>query len=319
MPSAISVLAYLGPWAPGAICPLSSAPRQKTTLCGQKSHSRAVQVGWLGPPDQYYEGTLPVAAVNAPPAGKSESTLCMLGPPSHELQETDRGIADCGGGRNPLGGERGRRKVPLPNPFFLSEADITRHLGTVKGAPSVISAASDRPLGRKAAVLVPMFQSDEGWHLLLTERSQAVAEHAGQVSFPGGQSQGPSEETIETALRETEEEIGLPPDRVRVLGHLDPLETVTGFLVTPVVGVVPWPTLLRPSPIEVREIFHVPLRWLGQTKNLRWQPHPPSTKATQEWVPVYQPFEGHVIWGATARIIVALLSVLGVNLMPQVK
>lgn len=198
----------------------------------------------------------------------------------------------------------------------MSEAAIAERLKSVACVPRITDLASNTTLVRKAAVLVPMFQPKEDWHLLLTERSDAVAEHAGQVSFPGGQSQSSSEETVATALRETEEEIGIPPEKVRVLGCLDPLETVTGFLVTPAVGVLSWPTPLRLSPIEVREVFYVPLRWLGEPSNLRWRRRPESILGRREWIPVYQPFEGHIIWGATARIAVSLLAVLGIDLVP---
>ncbi|MGA2821607.1 MAG: CoA pyrophosphatase [Anaerolineales bacterium] len=207
--------------------------------------------------------------------------------------------------------------MTLDDPPSLTEADIARQLSRAKCAAGGSSVTEDRPFGRKAAVLVPMFRAEEGWRLLFTERSQSVEEHPGQVSFPGGQSHDPSEAGVETALRETEEEIGLASDQVRVLGQLDPLETVTGFLVTPIVGVFSWPALLRPSPIEVREIFHVPLRWLAQASNLQWLPRPKSAQGRLEWVPVYQPFEGHVIWGVTARIVVLLLGVLGIDLMPH--
>lgn len=209
--------------------------------------------------------------------------------------------------------------MTLDHPPSLTEAEIARQLSQAKGAAGLSSKADDHPSGRKAAVLVPMFRADEGWRLLFTERSQSVEEHPGQVSFPGGQSHGPTEAAVETALRETKEEIGLASDQVRVLGQLDALETVTGFLVTPIVGAFSWPAPLRPSPIEVREIFHVPFRWLAHAPNLHWQPHPKPTQGRPEWVPIYEPFEGHVIWGVTARIVVLFLGALGIDLMSQPK
>jgi 8-oxo-dGTP pyrophosphatase MutT (NUDIX family) len=209
--------------------------------------------------------------------------------------------------------------VTLDHLPSLAEAEIARQLSRAKGAAGISSETEGHLSGRKAAVLVPMFRAEGGWRLLFTERSQSVEEHPGQVSFPGGKSHGTTEAAVETALRETEEEIGLASDQVRVLGQLDPLETVTGFLVTPIVGAFSWPARLRPSPIEVRDIFHVPLGWLAQASNLQWQPRPKPARGGPEWVPVYQPFEGHVIWGVTARITILFLGALGIDLMPQVQ
>ena len=202
------------------------------------------------------------------------------------------------------------------DPLSLTETEIARQLDAMQVLAGGSGEAKDDVRIRKAAVLVPMFWSDEEWHLLFTERSDSVEEHRGQVSFPGGQSHGDFETPFQTALRETEEEIGLPSDRVRVLGSLRPFETVTSFLITPVIGAFSWPVPLRPSVVEVREIFHVPLRWLALGKNLQWQPRPRSLSGSSEWVPVYHAFEGHLIWGATARIVVGLLKMLGIALPP---
>jgi 8-oxo-dGTP pyrophosphatase MutT (NUDIX family) len=213
--------------------------------------------------------------------------------------------------------KRDNEEVTGPDPLSLSEGTIARQLAARRLIRNPPDTAQESLGVRKAAVLVPMFWSEEAWSLLFTERSQSVEEHAGQVSFPGGQSHGEMETAVQTALRETEEEIGLPSDRVRVLGLLDPFETVTGFLVTPVIGAFSWPASLQPSAIEVREIFHVPLRWLAQDSNLQWQPRPRSLPGNAEWVPVYHSFGGHLIWGATARIVVAFLQVLGIDLRPH--
>jgi 8-oxo-dGTP pyrophosphatase MutT (NUDIX family) len=109
------------------------------------------------------------------------------------------------------------------------------------------------------------------------------------------------------ALREAEEEIGLRPQDVRVLGTLDPLYTVTQFHVTPVVAAFPWPYRLRQNPREVASVFGVPLTWLRQPGNLDVRPRqlPPPGKTVSVFY--FRPYEGHVIWGATARIVVQLL------------
>ena len=117
--------------------------------------------------------------------------------------------------------------------------DWTAQLGeALARRPSTAQAEWE---ARPAAVLVPLLQAEGEWRLLLTQRTHTVESHKGQVAFPGGRVDPEDESRVATALRETEEEIGLPRDRVRVLGQLDELLTVTQYRVTPVVGVVPWP------------------------------------------------------------------------------
>jgi len=118
----------------------------------------------------------------------------------------------------------------------------------------------DRPGLRRAAVLVPLFLADGRVHVLLTKRTEIVEHHKGQVSLPGGSSDAGDVDAVATALRETEEELGIPPRRVRILGVLDDVPTfISGFVVTPVVGVIPHPLDLRISAGEISEILIVPL------------------------------------------------------------
>lgn len=123
-------------------------------------------------------------------------------------------------------------------------------------APSV-----DRP-ATAAAVLVPLVRRDEGLHVLLTERTAHLREHAGQISFPGGRSEPGDTDAAATAMREAQEEIGLPPSQVEVIGELPPYATVTQFRVTPVVALVEPPLRLQLDPFEVAEAFEVPLDFL---------------------------------------------------------
>ena len=102
-----------------------------------------------------------------------------------------------------------------------------------------------------AAVLIPIYQEEGHWKLLFTRRTDSVDVHAGQVSFPGGQIEASDGTAISAALREAEEEIGLNPADVDTLGQLNPLFTVTQFLIHPVVGFFPWPYSLTPNPSEV--------------------------------------------------------------------
>lgn len=159
-----------------------------------------------------------------------------------------------------------------------------------------------------AAVLVPLVWHDDEWHLLFTRRTDTVESHKGQVSFPGGACDDGETTPEETALREAEEEIGLNPNNVKVLGRLPTLITVSYFRVTPVVGViVQWPTVFRVGEHEVARVFTMPLGWLANELN-RWQFDIPNRKRS---VIAYHPYDGELLWGATARMTVEFLKVLG--------
>jgi len=113
-----------------------------------------------------------------------------------------------------------------------------------------------------AAVLVPLVMRDAGLHVLLTRRTEHLRDHAGQISFPGGRSEPEDSDAADTALREAEEEVGLPRSQVEVLGRLPDYITVTGFIVTPVVALVQPPLQLVLDSFEVAEAFEVPLEFL---------------------------------------------------------
>ena len=159
------------------------------------------------------------------------------------------------------------------------------------------------------AVLVPLLAVEDEPSVLFTRRSASLPHHQGQVAFPGGRHQpGTDADLSATALREAHEEIGLAPGEVRILGALDDIETIaTRFVITPFVGLVPWPYEFRPCPREVDAIFTVPLRVLQA----------PGAERRETWdfdgraVPIdTYPVDGHVIWGATQRITRDLLGVL---------
>ena len=158
-----------------------------------------------------------------------------------------------------------------------------------------------------AAVLIPLVWYHEEWHLLFTRRTDTVESHKGQVSFPGGACDEGETTPEQTALREAEEEIGLNPGDVRVLGRLSNLITITYFRVTPVVGVVRWPAVFRVGAHEVARIFTIPLAWLANSSN-RWQFEMPGR--TRSLI-AYHPYDGELLWGATARMTVDFLTVLG--------
>ena len=160
-----------------------------------------------------------------------------------------------------------------------------------------------------AAVLVPLLAVDGEPSLLFTRRSNLLPHHQGQIAFPGGGHDPEDPDLAATALREAQEEIGLDPADVRLLGPLDDLETVaTRFVITPFVGVAPHPYDFRPSPDEVDLIFTVPLGRLEAPDALRRELWDFGGRKVP--IDVYA-VDGHVIWGATQRITQNLLAVLG--------
>lgn len=154
-----------------------------------------------------------------------------------------------------------------------------------------------------AGVLIPVMQRTTRLTVLLTERSAELKHHAGQISFPGGRMEATDENIAATALRETHEEVGIAPAQVTVLGYLDPMPTVTGYAVTPTIGVVASPTQLRLDPREVSSAFEVPLDFLLDHSNERSgeRTFQGRTIAVAEFH-----YERHRIWGATAHILIQL-------------
>ena len=157
-----------------------------------------------------------------------------------------------------------------------------------------------------AAVLIPLMPAEEGCQVVFTRRSDALRDHAGQVSFPGGRRE-PGETAVQTALREAWEEIGLPPDRVTVLGRLGAYHTGTGFRVRPVVGWVQPPVAWRPDPGEVAEVFSVPLGFLTDPAN-----HDTHQLERQGECLTFHAltWREHFIWGATAGMLMQFCNVL---------
>ena len=154
-----------------------------------------------------------------------------------------------------------------------------------------------------AAVLVPIIAHSEGLTVLFTRRTVHLKAHSGQVSFPGGRAE-PDDATPEfTALREAEEEIGLPRSRVEVIGRLPEYLTRTGFRVTPVIGVIAPPLELVPDTREVDEVFEVPLAFLMDAKNHQRATRDVNGRTVAFYVIEH---EGRTIWGATAGMLVNL-------------
>ena len=151
---------------------------------------------------------------------------------------------------------------------------------------------------RASAVLVPLFYNQGQYHVLLTERSEEVNFHKGQVCFPGGTREPSDSSLLQTALREAEEEIGLRAQDVEILGEFDDSVTLTSdYVISPFVAFIPHPYPLRADGREIREIFSVPLSFLMDEANFK--------QDSYEYV-----YDGHIIWGATARILKQLIDLL---------
>lgn len=159
------------------------------------------------------------------------------------------------------------------------------------------------PAGRKlrpAGVLAPIVQHSDGLYLLLTKRSSALKHHPGQIAFPGGKQDDTDTDVTAAALREAHEEIGLPADHVDVLGTLPAHETVTGFIVTPVIGLITRDFTITPEKGEVAEVFSVPLAHvLDETNYVIESRH--WRGAVRSYFAV--PYGPYYIWGATARML----------------
>ena len=156
---------------------------------------------------------------------------------------------------------------------------------------------------KNAAVLVPLTYVQDEWHLLFTRRTDHVQSHKGQVSFPGGACDEGETTPEQTALREAEEEIGMRPMDVTILGRLSKLITISSFRVSPIVGVIPWPYAFKVASIEVARVFTIPLLWLSDRNNY-WEFF---LRDSERSLIAYHPFDGELLWGATARMTVSFL------------
>ena len=186
--------------------------------------------------------------------------------------------------------ERLRRPPPAPEPNDLH----------------VIALREDMRV-TEAAVLVPLVNYAGEVRVLLTQRTAHLADHAGQISFPGGRVESADAGREETALRETEEEIGLPRTRVALLGRLPDYEIPSGFRITPLVGWIEPPFALQPDPFEVAEVFEAPLGYFLDPGNYqRRQYH--FKGRHRHYLAI--PYQGRYIWGATAGMLYSLYRLL---------
>ncbi len=165
----------------------------------------------------------------------------------------------------------------------------------------------DREGYRRASVLAPLVEDHGEWQIILTRRNSDLPHHQGQIAFPGG-SIDEGESVVDAALRETWEEIGLEPSLVDVLGCHDDIWTPSGFIITPVVGIVNAGAIFTPNPAEVARLFSVPLCFFAEEANTE------RRRLMHEGIErevLFHTWDGETIWGATALIIRNLLVFLG--------
>lgn len=166
---------------------------------------------------------------------------------------------------------------------------------------------------RQAAVLLPLIQIASEWHLLYIRRTVVTGDtHSGQVAFPGGAREQQDASLIDTALREAAEEIGIQPTDVKILGQLHNFLTISNFLVTPFIGLLPWPYPLTPSPREVDRWFSIPLAWLADAANRYEVQRDWENDSSSFSVIFYNEYDRETLWGASARFTLALLEALRV-------
>lgn len=197
-----------------------------------------------------------------------------------------------------------------PDPLF-DRARIIDALHPLEAPPrdrgwnhaDVADLLSETHAWREAAVLLGLVPRTEGMQVLLTRRTDALRHHAGQVSFPGGRIEPDDRDAVAAALRETHEELGVAPALVEPLGFLDPLVTITGFRVLPVVAMVDAGYVAQPDPNEVADVFEVPLAFLLDRGNLVSMTLELRGRTRRVWEYRYP---AQRIWGATASMLLNL-------------
>jgi len=192
--------------------------------------------------------------------------------------------------------------APVPRDRLVVSALRERFAQVGDWQPEVLgdgSGLSERPF-TPASVLVPLVLRDDGLQVLLTQRTDHLRDHAGQISFPGGRAEDHDADHADTALREAEEEVGLARAQVEVIGQLPPYTTVTHYVVTPVVALVTPPLVLKLDAFEVAEAFEVPLSFLMNPAHHRRHDFVYDGGQRQF---LSMPWGDYFIWGATAAML----------------
>ncbi len=187
--------------------------------------------------------------------------------------------------------------------MLLSDYSV-KHLKQVLNNHSEFPYRSpDFPDPVESAILIALHPVAEEWHVLLTKRSENLTSHPGQISFPGGRIEPNDESLVATAIRETEEEVGIPADSVDVIAQLTPVTTLTGYRIHPYIGVLDAIPELNLQIEEVQDAFNVPLQWLIDSNNIAIV----DRKINDRTIKTFRlDWENHTIWGATALMIAEL-------------
>jgi 8-oxo-dGTP pyrophosphatase MutT (NUDIX family) len=167
-------------------------------------------------------------------------------------------------------------------------------------------SSMDSDVSIRASVLIPVFEHDGDTCILLTKRSTTVKYHKGEISFPGGMYEETDQDTGRTALRECREEIGVEEGDVEIVGRLDDMRTVTGFVITPYVGLMPYPYKFRLNPEEVEHLIYLPFPFL---MNCEIEEESAEQQGKTVQVPAIL-YGGEKIWGATCKLLLQLRRIL---------
>jgi 8-oxo-dGTP pyrophosphatase MutT (NUDIX family) len=171
---------------------------------------------------------------------------------------------------------------------------------------SYIGKTLESPQDICAGVMIPIFETDGEAFIVLTKRTETVKAHKGEVSFPGGMCENEDGSKLNTALRECCEEIGLKKNDVKVIGKLDDMITLTGFVISPYVGIMQYPYTFKANPQEVAYIIYLPLNFLMEISPVMERA---EYEGRVEEVPSFH-YKGDRIWGATCRILLQLRKIL---------
>lgn len=167
---------------------------------------------------------------------------------------------------------------------------------------------------RPAAVLIPLVRKGKEWHVLFIRRTEVEGDmHSGQVALPGGKRDRADESLSAAALRETNEELGILPEDIHILGRLNEFIAISNFRVTPFVGTLPWPYPIQIDPREVARWFTVPLTWLADPVNRQIIRRELPNGLGEVGVIYFDEYDGEILWGLSARIITELLEALGLE------
>lgn len=167
---------------------------------------------------------------------------------------------------------------------------------------------------RPAAVLIPLVWMEDNWHILFIRRTEVPGDiHSGQVALPGGKRERTDPSLRDAVLRETQEELGIHPEDVSILGQLNEFIAISNFRVTPFVGTLPWPYPIAIDPREVARWFLIPLPWLADPANRETAYRELPNGLGNVSVIYFDRYDGELLWGLSARIIIELLETLGLQ------